>query len=53
MTRVGSEFSPETAGRIREAAYRPALAETPHDIDIHLQLGHTLKLQGRKSPGSP
>jgi tetratricopeptide (TPR) repeat protein len=31
-----------------EAAYRQALAQTPEDGDIHLQLGHLLKLTGRK-----
>ncbi len=31
-----------------EAAYRVALAQTPEDGDIHLQLGHLLKLTGRK-----
>src|SRR5437762_8704139 len=30
-----------------EAIYRQALAEAPADSDIHLQLGHALKLQGR------
>src|SRR6202007_2807196 len=32
-----------------EAAYRIALAQAPHDGDIHLQLGHALKLQGRRA----
>ena len=30
-----------------EAAYRLALAQAPEDGDIHLQLGHVLKLTGR------
>ena len=30
-----------------EAAYRQALAQSPEDGDIHLQLGHLLKLLGR------
>jgi tetratricopeptide (TPR) repeat protein len=30
-----------------EAAYRLALAQAPEDGDIHLQLGHLLKLTGR------
>ncbi len=37
------------SGRLTEAEsiYRSALTETPDDADIHLQLGHCLKLQGR------
>ena len=30
-----------------EAAYRQALAQSPDDGDLHLQLGHLLKLLGR------
>jgi len=30
-----------------EAAHRLALAQAPEDGDIHLQLGHLLKLTGR------
>jgi len=30
-----------------EAAYRQALAQLPDDGDVHLQLGHLLKLLGR------
>jgi len=38
------------SGRLAEAesVYRSALAERPDDTDIHLQLGHCLKLQGRR-----
>jgi GT2 family glycosyltransferase/Flp pilus assembly protein TadD len=32
-----------------EAVYRSALAEKSDDADIHVQLGHCLKLQGRKA----
>jgi tetratricopeptide (TPR) repeat protein len=32
-----------------EAVYRAALARAPDDADIYLQLGHVLKLQGRRS----
>ena len=31
-----------------EAGYRLALAQAPEDGDIHLQLGHLLKMTGRK-----
>src|SRR5260370_22184307 len=31
-----------------EAAYSSVLAQTPEDADLHLQLGHALKLQGRR-----
>src|SRR5437763_10573781 len=38
------------AGRAADAetAYRHALSEKPDDPDIHLQLGHALKLQGKR-----
>jgi GT2 family glycosyltransferase/tetratricopeptide (TPR) repeat protein len=38
------------SGRLAEAelVYRSALAETPDDPDIHLQLAHCLKSQGRR-----
>jgi O-antigen biosynthesis protein len=37
-------------GRLAESelVYRSALAEKPDDSDIHLELGHCLKLQGRR-----
>jgi GT2 family glycosyltransferase/Tfp pilus assembly protein PilF len=37
-------------GRLAEAefVYRSALAEKPDDSNIHLELGHCLKLQGRR-----
>ena len=39
------------AGRLveAEAAYRSALSERPDEADIYLQLGHCLKLQGRRA----
>jgi tetratricopeptide (TPR) repeat protein len=38
------------SGRLAEAEliYRSALAEKPDDWDVHLQLGHCLKSQGRR-----
>jgi GT2 family glycosyltransferase len=38
------------SGRLAEAesVYRAALTEKPDEADIHLQLGHCLKLQGRR-----
>jgi hypothetical protein len=39
------------AGRLAaaETEYRSALAQRPDDPDVHLQLGHCLKLQGRRA----
>jgi tetratricopeptide (TPR) repeat protein len=39
------------AGRLGEAqaAHRGALVQAPDDADIHLQLGHALKLEGRRA----
>jgi GT2 family glycosyltransferase/Tfp pilus assembly protein PilF len=40
----------QDSGKLAEAelVYRSALAEKPDDSDIHLQLGHCLKSQGRR-----